>query len=133
MSAYLSDLVSYRTCHSSLCFSSLAPSCPKPFALAFPSDLKALFPGHCMTGFFSSFGTQCSCYLLREVFPDHPLSCAFIAATVTSLSTNAKDLDLLHKCKRFSTNAKPLQNPSQILPAMSILLLLPHRFTTSFS
>lgn len=49
------------------------PSHPRHFALAFPSALKVLCSDHCMTGFFSSFGTQCKCCLLRQASPDSPV------------------------------------------------------------
>lgn len=83
VSAYLSDLVSYCACHSSLVFCSFLP---KALYTSFSSDEKVLCPDHCMTGFFSSFGLSQQLLIPQRSLPDHPIYCVTPAATVTLFS-----------------------------------------------
>lgn len=83
VSAYLSDLVPTVLATGRLFLS--VPSCPKRFTLAFPSDVKVLRSLYDWL-FLIIWDSVSNCWFLGEVFPDHPIECAFSAATVTLFS-----------------------------------------------
>ena len=83
VSAYLSDLVSYCACHRSLV--SFCSFLPKALYTSFPSDVKVLRSLYDWL-FLIIWDSVSNCWFLGEVFPDHPIECAFSAATVTLFS-----------------------------------------------
>lgn len=81
VSAYLSDLVSYCACHSSLV--SFCSFLPKALTLAFPLMWKFSAQITVWLAFSHHLDSVSNCWFLREVFPLIIPSTAFSAATVT--------------------------------------------------